>query len=153
MLGLVPSDIIERSPGSESKWFIKDQTFLPSYDLAPLPPIAPSPVSKVSLFLSLSVCRAYWQKGGTGGGSRGRSESYEREKSWSSINHSILSAQAHAPFAGIDLYQHLPPSAHTATLPYPLFLNLSSLCVELEVCIVHILRGRGRGANHTTEKA
>jgi hypothetical protein len=37
--------------------FIKDQAFLQSYDLAPSPPYPPSPVSKLSLFLSIPVCR------------------------------------------------------------------------------------------------
>ncbi len=38
------------------KWFIENQALLPSDDLAPPPP-GPSPVGKMSLFLSLPVCR------------------------------------------------------------------------------------------------
>ncbi len=38
------------------EWFIEDQAFLLSYNSAPRPP-SPSPVSKLSLFLSLPVCR------------------------------------------------------------------------------------------------
>jgi hypothetical protein len=42
--------------GGSIQWFIEDQAFLRSYDLAPLP-LLPSPISKMSLFLSLPVCR------------------------------------------------------------------------------------------------
>ncbi len=46
-------------------WFIEDQPFSPSYDLSPPPAPFPSPVSKLSLFLSLPVCRrsVYWREG------------------------------------------------------------------------------------------
>ncbi len=39
------------------KWFIEDQVFSLSYDLAPPPTPPPSPISKLTLFLSLPVCR------------------------------------------------------------------------------------------------
>jgi hypothetical protein len=59
-------------------------------DLAPRPP--PSTVSKLSIFLSFPVrCFSVEftdEKGG--GGGRG-AKSYEREKAWPSINHSIFS--------------------------------------------------------------
>jgi hypothetical protein len=54
--------------------------------ITPLPP--PSPVGKLSLFLSLPVCR--WPSMLTGGG-LGRAKSYDSEKAWSS-NHSMFSA-------------------------------------------------------------
>ncbi len=37
--------------------FIENQAFLLSFDLAPPPPASPLPVSKLSLFISLPVCR------------------------------------------------------------------------------------------------
>ncbi len=51
------------------------------------------PISKLSVILSLPVCRrrAYWQERGRGGG-RG-AKSYDLEKVWPSISHSILSGQ------------------------------------------------------------
>ncbi len=57
--------------------------FLQSYDSAPCPP----PV--VSLSQSVSPCWAYWRKRGARGG--WGAKSYDREKAWSSVNHSILS--------------------------------------------------------------
>jgi hypothetical protein len=60
-----------------------------SYYLAPPPP--PLPVSKLTFFLSLPVCRRSSLLTGEGGGSRGGAKSDDVEKAWSSINHSILS--------------------------------------------------------------
>jgi hypothetical protein len=82
------------SRDSESiEWFIEDQAFLLSYDSAPRPsPYPSSPASKLSIFLSLPVCRRsvlYWRGGGGAGDGRG-AKSYDREKAWPSINHSIL---------------------------------------------------------------
>jgi hypothetical protein len=57
------------------EWFIEDLAFSPSYDLAP-------PVCRRSSLLTRK--RRGW-------GSRGGSKSYDGEKVWSSINHSILS--------------------------------------------------------------
>ncbi len=51
-------------PGSIER-FIEDQAFSPSYDLA-LPPTPP--ISKLSLFLSLPVCRRSSFLTGEGGG-------------------------------------------------------------------------------------
>jgi hypothetical protein len=62
-----------------------------SYDSAPHPSPSLSPVSNMSLFLSLPVCR--WSsllRGG--GGSVGRG-SNNRKKAWPSVNHSILSGK------------------------------------------------------------
>ncbi len=57
-----------------------------------------SPVSKLSLFLSLIVCRRSSLLTGEGGrGGRG-AKSYEHEKAWPSINHSILSDFYHLCF-------------------------------------------------------
>jgi hypothetical protein len=50
-------DCVE-GPVSESiEWFIEDQDFLRSCDSTPRPPHSPSPVSNLSIFLSLPVCR------------------------------------------------------------------------------------------------
>jgi hypothetical protein len=57
----------------------------------PLPLL--SPVSKSSLFLSISVCRRLsLLTGDGGGGDRQGAKSYGHRKAWSSIYHSILSA-------------------------------------------------------------
>ncbi len=63
------------------EWFIEDQAFSPSYDLAPPPPPPSSPVSKLSFFLSLLRGEWGW----------GRSHIIRHEKAWSSINHLINS--------------------------------------------------------------
>ncbi len=53
---------------------------------------APSPVSKLPLFLSLHVCRySSLLTGETGGGGGCGADSYDRNKAWPSINRSILS--------------------------------------------------------------
>ncbi len=72
------------------KWFIEDQAFSLSYDLAPHPPPAPSPGSKLSLFLSLPVCRRSSLLTG-GGRGRGRSQIIPRRGAWSPIDYSLLS--------------------------------------------------------------
>ncbi len=65
--------------------------------MAPRPPPFPSsPVSKLSLFLSLTGGR-----GAGGGGGRG-AESYDRKKAWSSINHSKLSGSKPQHVSGIN---------------------------------------------------
>jgi hypothetical protein len=83
---------IEKGPHTESiKWFIKDRVFSLSYDLAPPPNPAPSPVSKLCLSFSVFLCvagRDYWWGRGGGGGAI----TYEGETAWSSTNHSIHSA-------------------------------------------------------------
>ncbi len=56
------------------------------------PTPSPSPVSNLSLFLSLPVCRRWSWLTERGGGRRGGAKSCDREKAWPSINHSILSA-------------------------------------------------------------
>ncbi len=50
-----------------------------------------SPVSIVSLFLSLPVCRRSSLLTGEGGGGGGGAVTHHREKAWPTINHSILS--------------------------------------------------------------
>jgi hypothetical protein len=81
------------------EWVIDDQAFSPSYDLAPRPPPptpSPYPFSKLSLFLSLPICRrrSSLLTGEGGGGERGAKsyDSEHSEKAWSSINNSMLSA-------------------------------------------------------------
>ncbi len=61
--------------------------------LLPQPLYPPSPISKWSLFLSLPVCRAIGLTNGTGEAGVGEepTETYDGEKAWSPINHSILS--------------------------------------------------------------
>jgi hypothetical protein len=63
-------------------------SFLQSSDSAPCPPPSPLSVSKLSLFLSLPVCRQ--SRLLTGEGGRG-AQFFDREKAWPSINHSVLS--------------------------------------------------------------
>ncbi len=54
--------------------------------------LPPSTVSKLSLFLSLPVCRrSSLLTGEGGGGDEGGAKSYDGEKAWSSVNPSILS--------------------------------------------------------------
>jgi hypothetical protein len=71
--------------------FIDDQAFLPSYEMAPPPTFSPSTVSKLSLFLSLPVCRCSSLLTRKVGGGGGGSNLYVCEKALSSIDHSILS--------------------------------------------------------------
>jgi hypothetical protein len=71
--------------------FIENQAFSPSYDSAPSTPyLLPSPVSKLSLFLSLPICcrSSILPREGVQGSQIIR----RKRKPWSSINHSILSA-------------------------------------------------------------
>ncbi len=75
------------------KWFIEDQAFSLSYDLAPHPPPATSPGSKLSLFLSLPMCRRSSLLTGRGRG-RGRSQIIPRREAWSPIDHALLSGQS-----------------------------------------------------------
>ncbi len=78
------------------KWFIEDQASLRSQDSAPRPP--PSPPSPVSRCLSFSSFLCHVSPvdltDGRGGSGRG-AKSYDREKAWTSINHSILSDLQH----------------------------------------------------------
>jgi hypothetical protein len=61
--------------------------------LAHAPPPSSGTGSKLPLFLSLPVCRrSILLTGEEGGGGRG-AKSDDREKAWSSINHSILSGE------------------------------------------------------------
>ncbi len=88
----------------------REQGFLAVVCFGSSPTPSPSPVSK---FLSLSVflCvagRAYWlERGDVGGG--GGAKSYDGEKAWSSINHSILSGSKH----------HLYPVDFVQVLEHP----------------------------------
>jgi len=66
--------------------------FYPSYNLAPSLSPTPFPVSKLSLFLNLPVCRPSSFLTGEGGGGEAGDKSYDDEKACSSKNHSILSA-------------------------------------------------------------
>jgi hypothetical protein len=70
----------------------EDQAFSPSYDLA-------SPLSKLSLLLSLPICRRSSLLTGRGWD---RSQ-ITREKAWSVINHSILS-DTNFPHHGERIY-------------------------------------------------
>ncbi len=67
--------------------FVEDPAFLPSCDLAPLPPPPPSIVRRLSLFLSLAVCRRSSLLTGEGEGVGGGGKLYDGEKAKSSINH------------------------------------------------------------------
>jgi hypothetical protein len=73
------------------EWFIKDQAFSPSYDLAP--PTTPLPLSlekagSLSQFSCMSSVELTDGRGRRVAGAK----TYEGEKAWSSINHSILYA-------------------------------------------------------------
>ncbi len=81
---------------------MENQAFLRSYDLALAHPLPSSPVSKLSLFLSLPPLPAYWQE--RGGGCGQGAKSYCREKAWPSIHYPLLSllyVPTHATCAGI----------------------------------------------------
>jgi hypothetical protein len=68
-----------------------DQAFSPPYDLATRPLLPLSPVSKLSLLLSLPVCHRSSLP--TGGGEVGWGAiSYDGEKARPSINHSIMNS-------------------------------------------------------------
>ncbi len=84
------SNIMNKRKPESIERFLENQAFLRLYDSAPRPP--PSPISKLSLFLSQSFCMSpveltLWGGGGGGHGAK----SNDREKAWSSINHSMLS--------------------------------------------------------------
>ncbi len=82
------------------KWFIEDH---------------PSPVSKLSLFLSLPMCRPSSLLKRGGGGGEG-AESYDGEKALSSINHSIL------PFC---IPKYWIPASLTFSVPASMHVNSS----------------------------
>ncbi len=72
------------------EWFIEDHAFSLSYNRVrphPHPPISSASCLSFSAFLYVAG-RAFWRERGVG---RGRDLSYDDEKAWSSINHSILS--------------------------------------------------------------
>jgi hypothetical protein len=54
-------------------------------------PLPLSPISKLSLLLSLPVCRRSGLLTGEGEGNGGGAKSYDGEKGWPSVNHSLLS--------------------------------------------------------------
>jgi hypothetical protein len=72
-------------------FYLRGPGFLAVVCLAPPPPIPPSPVIKLSLFLSFPLCRRSSLLRGKGGwvcGWGGReAKSYDSEKALSSINH------------------------------------------------------------------
>ncbi len=68
------------------------------------------------------------------GGGRGWAETYEREKSWSSINHSILSAQADAR-RDWPLTASSPVSSHSHIALPPISQSFFSLCWVRGLCI------------------
>ncbi len=67
------------------EWFIEDQIFSPSSDLAPPPP------SFLSFSIFLCVAAPVEITDGREGGRGGGAKSQDDEKAWSSINQSILS--------------------------------------------------------------
>ncbi len=72
------------------EWFKEDQALSPSYDWAPSPLL-----SSRQVFLSQSSCVSPVEPsdGRGGGGDVGGAKSYDGEKAWSSINHSVLSVK------------------------------------------------------------
>ncbi len=83
------------------KCIIEDQTFSPSYDSAPFPSL--SRLQVVSLSPSSSVSPVELDGGGEGV----EAKSYDGEKAWSYINHSILSDQISHLCCLISLFQML----------------------------------------------
>ncbi len=83
-----------------TEWFIEDQAFLRSFDSAPRPPLPPSLIgqhySASCLFFILPMCRRPSLLRERGVGGRCGDKSYDREKAWPSIKHSILSGASRA---------------------------------------------------------
>ncbi len=71
---------------------VEDQAFSLSYDLAPPTPILLSAVSKLDRGSHRKIEKERQLADGRWGRSGGGAKSYDGEKAWSSINHSILSA-------------------------------------------------------------
>jgi hypothetical protein len=73
------------------EWFIEDQAFLRSYDSAPCPPPPNCSIPSAScLSFSIFLCitgRAVRLPAGGGGRTP---KSYDSEKAWPSLNHSVL---------------------------------------------------------------
>ncbi len=82
--------IIRPVQAGSIEWFLEDQAFSPSYDLAPPPP--PFPVSKLDRQHTGILRNKDIFLTGVGRG-RGGAMAFEGEKAWSSITHSILSVQ------------------------------------------------------------
>ncbi len=72
------NETVTESHAENIELFIDDQAFSPSYDLAPP---SPTPVSKLSLFLSLPVCRRSSLLTGEGGRGWERSQIIRRRES------------------------------------------------------------------------
>ncbi len=88
---------------------------------------SPSPVSKLSIFLSLPVCRRLSLLTGEGGRGVCGAKSYGREKAWSSISHSILSD---------------PTRIYTLQLAYARMFN-----DDISVLLRYLLHGSVEGQN------
>ncbi len=75
------------------EWFIEDQAISPSLDLAlPPPPSVISTGDTQDDWETETTCRRE-----IGGGGGGGAKSYDVEKAWSSINHSLLSGTTSFP--------------------------------------------------------
>jgi hypothetical protein len=72
------------------KLSLEDQAFSPTNDLAPRPPLPPPPVSKLDRRNTGRLRKIIKLLTGEGGGDGGGAKSYDGEKVYSSINHSIL---------------------------------------------------------------
>jgi hypothetical protein len=72
------------------EWFIEDQAFLQSFDSAPRPPPLPPIPSASCLSFSVFLCVTSELTDGRGGGGWRGAKSYDREKAWPSIYHSLL---------------------------------------------------------------
>ncbi len=101
----------------------------------------PSPVSILSLFLSLPECRrssSLREEGGRGG--RG-AESYDRKKAWSSINHSVLSGLLRCFFSvpypqrGKWRGQRRPGLSFSRRRPLHSRLESSILSIYISLCV------------------
>ncbi len=74
--------------------FIENQAFSPSYNLAPPPHPLPSASCLSFSVFQFVTGRTYWRKMGEGGG--GGAKSFDNEKAWYSVNHSILSGYVYS---------------------------------------------------------
>ncbi len=98
----------------------------------------PSPISKLSLFLNPTVCRRSSTLSGEGGRREGEggAKSYDGEKAWSSVTHSILSGGPALPCAARwrkpGWIRLLPPAL--CGTPHPGMTSLCRKILYLEQC-------------------
>jgi hypothetical protein len=114
------------------EWFIENQVFSPSYDLAPPPPPPPSPDSKLSLLLSLPVCRwsSWWRWWG-------RSQIIRRRESL--VLHESFNARGPHTFASAKNYCKCRVYKNTCTR----LQNDDDDTKHLVLPLIHLFEGEG----------